>query len=113
MTVVVNNDAHVGTIVGGVVGGIVVIVLILVGMYYVYRRGRRSGLKEADIADGLGETKLKDQTMAGGNLDQNRNLEVRNSTEGGNLKGEANPEIEPPSHGLRYLDAERLGTASG
>jgi len=32
-----------GAIVGGVIGGIVLIVLVIGAMYYVYRRGRRSG----------------------------------------------------------------------
>ena len=76
-TGVVNDDAHVSAIVGGVVLGLVVIILILVGIYYAYRRGRRSGLKEADIAGGSGEMKLKDQTMASGNLDQNRATKSR------------------------------------
>jgi hypothetical protein len=82
-------------------------------MYYVYRRGRRSGLQEAGIAGGSEEPKLKDEEMASGKLEKNRNLEGGNSTEGETLEVEANAEIEAPSHGLRYFDEERLGTATG
>ena len=98
---------------GGVVGGIVVIVLILAGMYFVYRRGRRRGLEEAGFNRGYSEAKLKEQSIVSGNADQNRNLEARNSMDSPNLKAEANTEVEPASQDLRHLDAERIGTALG
>jgi len=98
-----------GAIVGGVIGGIVLIVLVIGAMYYVYRRGRRSGLQEAGGA-GTGEPKVADTTLPSGKLAQDESASLEATD--GNLVSEPNAEIEPVSHALRYLDAERLGTAS-
>jgi hypothetical protein len=109
---VVKSDSNVGAIVGGVVGGIAVIVLVLLGMYFFYRRGKRRGLQEAGLAGASVEPKTKEQTMASGNLDQRGNFQAQDSMDGANLETDGNKGIAPISHAIRYFDEERLGTAS-
>jgi len=108
VTMTLNNDSYTGALAGGIIGGIALIGLIFAGMYYVYQQGKRSGLRGASPGGTSGEPKLTDPTMASGNLGQ----EARNSLDGGNFASGANPEVEPASHAIRYLDEERLGTAS-
>jgi len=109
VTIIVGGDSHTGAIVGGVIGGVIVIVLILVGIVFVYRRGMMKGRTEAALG---GVPNPKDQEKASGSVDQSANLQASTPMDSGNLGSEGNPDIEMPSHRLRYLDEERLGTAA-
>lgn len=100
VTVVVEKNSNVGPIVGGVLGGILVISLVIVGIYWIHRQGRKSGLAEAEQIRNQATKASTAEVMASGNV------------EGEQASGEPAAETgPPPSSALRYFDGDRLGTA--
>jgi hypothetical protein len=79
-----------------VVGGIVVIALILGGIYFIYRQGKRKGLDEA--ARMQADHQRPAPPIPSGDL-ENTAVAVLPTVE-----------TEPPGSGLRYFDEERQGT---